>query len=86
MKGTPFLLDTSLSEREHKVFYDLNTKKVVVAYRGTDPRDSFSVLGDLRTDYNIVFRKEGRDSWFKRATKQFKSVIDKYQHQGTVLI
>jgi len=82
LKGTPFQLDTSLSDREHKVFYDPNSKKVVVAYRGTDPRDRFSVLGDLRSDYNILIGKEGRDRRFKRATKQFKSVIDKYQQQG----
>ena len=55
--GTGFRLDTSLSDREHKVFYDPNSKKVVVAYRGTDPRDRFSILGDVRSDYNILIRK-----------------------------
>ena len=80
--GTGFRLDTSLSDREHKVFYDPNSKKVVVAYRGTDPRDRFSILGDVRSDYNILIGKEGRDRRFKRATTQFKGVVDKYQHQG----
>ena len=80
--GTGFRLDTSLSDREHKVFYDPNSKKVVVAYRGTDPRDRFSILGDIRSDYNILIGKEGRDRRFKRATTQFKGVVDKYQHQG----
>jgi len=80
--GTGFQLDTSLSDREHKVFYNPNTKKVVVAYRGTDPRDTSSILTDVRSDYHILLGNEGKDSRFKRATKQFKGVLDKYQHQG----
>ena len=37
LEGTGFQLDTSLLDREHKVFYNPYIKKVVVAYRGTDP-------------------------------------------------
>ena len=80
--GTGFELDTSLSDREHKVFYNPSTKKVVVAYRGTDPRDTSSILKDVRSDYHILIGNEGKDSRFKRATKQFKSAMNKYEHQG----
>ena len=80
--GTGFQLDTSLSDREHKVFYNPSTKKVVVAYRGTDPRDTSSILKDVRSDYHILIGNEGKDSRFKRATKQFKSAMNKYEHQG----
>ena len=36
----------------------------------------------MQSDYNILIGKEGRDCCFKRATTQFKGVVDKYQHQG----
>ena len=64
------------------MFYNLNTKKVVIAYRGTDLTDSSSILGDVQRDYNILIRNLEKDSNFKHATKQFRSVVDKYQHQG----
>ena len=80
--GTGFQLDTSFLDREHKVFYNPNTKQVVVACRGTCPRDRFSIPGDVRSVYNILVGKEGRDSRFERTTTQFKGVVDKYQHQG----
>ena len=59
--GTGFCLDTSLSNREHKVFYNPQTKKVVVAYTGTNPRSTSTILGDVRSDFNILIGREGRD-------------------------
>ena len=82
LKGTGFFLDTSLSDREHRVFVDPHTKKVVVAYTGTNPRSLPTLLGDVRSDYNILMGTEARDPRFKHAVKQFKAALNKYQPQG----
>ena len=80
--GTGFRLDASLSDKQHKVFYNPETKKVVVAYTGTNPRSPSTLFGDLRSDYSILMGREGKDSRFKQAVKQFKAVMHKYQNQG----
>ena len=80
--GTGFHLDEELSDREHKVFFNPSTKKVVVSYRGTDMRDRYGILKDVRSDYHILVGSENRDPRFKGALKQFKQASQKYKQEG----
>ena len=58
--GTYFQLDTSLSDREHKVFYNLNTKFKKWSSCTADPRDRFSNLDDVQSNYNILQKRRKR--------------------------
>jgi hypothetical protein len=74
-----YRFDQGLSTRETKVFYNPSTKKVVIAYRGTDLRDGHTLLKDLHSDLNIAVGQESQDPRFQQAVKEFERIY-KYYH------
>lgn len=74
--------DESLSNRETKVFYNPVTKKAVVSYRGTNPKDLGTLFKDIRSDWNIVKGNEDNDPRFKQAVREFKKINSKYKNMG----
>ena len=82
LNNTGYMLDEQLSDREHKVFYNPASKKVVVSYRGTDMRDPKRIWKDLKSDFNIMLGREKKDKRFQEANQQFHKVADKYKKQG----
>jgi hypothetical protein len=83
-KGLPqgYQLDEANSTRETKVYYNPETKKAVVAYRGTDLRDPKRFFKDLKSDFNIAIGKESKDKRFKEAEREFKKISHKYKGMG----
>ena len=55
-------LDNSLSNCEHKVFYDPASKKADVAYRGTDMHDPDQIWSDFKSDFSIMLRNVNADT------------------------
>jgi hypothetical protein len=77
-----YKLDEELSTRETKVFYNPDSKKTVVSYRGTDLKDPKRALKDIKSDFHILTGRENKDKRFKQATKDFSKIDNKYKSQG----
>jgi hypothetical protein len=73
-----YQFDPSLSSDETKVFVNPDTQKVVVAYRGTQLKDSKSRWKDLKSDAALAFGLEKYDKRFQESNKHFKKVKEKY--------
>ena len=74
-------LDNSLSDKRTAVYHNKNTKKTIISYRGTDPKD----LDDLSADYHIVKGTHGQHNQFKNAVKTYDRVSSKYGKEGISL-
>lgn len=69
-----YKLDKDLSDKDHAVYFNPSTKKVIVSYRGTNPTDPSDILADsFITQGNMS--ESGR---FKQANKDFKDAYHKY--------
>lgn len=71
-----FVFDGQLSGPKNQVFYNRRTGEVVLAYKGTDPRNA----EDLSNDYAILhpLLDETKTDRFKRADELYGRVVDKY--------
>lgn len=79
MMGIPsgFFLDQELSNRNRSVYYNPESKKAVLAFRGTDLK-SDTRYGDLSSDLLLALNMREFSARFKNATKAAKAVEEKY--------
>lgn len=80
--GTGFFMDRDLSTNETKVFVNPNTRKIVLAFRGTALNDKKTRFKDIISDFNIFKGSEKKDRRFKEALRDFDRVHQKYQPKG----
>lgn len=79
IKDTDYVLDTSKSGREQKVFVNPGKKNVVVAYRGTKLADKSKRFKDLVSDLSIMIGLQRFNRRFSQSQNRFDSVYNKYQ-------
>jgi Lipase (class 3) len=82
MKSLGYHLDEARSHKETSVFKNPDTKKVIVAYRGTDLKDKKTRFKDLISDANILLGKEKHDKRFRQARSEFQKLKDQYGNEG----
>lgn len=78
IKDTDYVLDTSKSGREQKVFVNPGKKNVVVAYRGTKLADKSKRFKDLVSDLSIMIGLQRFNRRFSQSQSRFNSVYNKY--------
>lgn len=74
VKASGYLVDDELSNRNRTTFYHPETKKAVVAFRGTNPRDP----SDLLADYLIARGQTGVSTRFKTSATTVRKANKKY--------
>jgi hypothetical protein len=82
LKSQGYYLDRELSAKEHSVFFNPQTKRVIVGYRGTALDDGSTRLKDLRSDVNILIGKTRNDQRFREADDVFRNVERKYRERA----
>ena len=76
--------DNELSNRNRQVYHHPETKKAIVAYRGTS-LNSKSKWGDLGSDALLAVGLKGLSSRFKNAKRVAQATADKYGRDNVVL-
>ncbi|CAL8468236.1 g7775 [Coccomyxa elongata] len=74
VKATGYLVYEELSNRNRTTFYHPDTKKAVVAFRGTNPRDP----SDLLADFLIARGQTGLSTRFKTSASTVRKANKKY--------
>ena len=82
LKAQGYYLDSELSAKEHSVFFNPQTKRVIVGYRGTALDDTSTRMKDLKSDFNILIGKTRNDQRFRESDNVFKEVERKYQQKS----
>ena len=83
LKGSNYILDHSLSNRNNKVFVNTKTNEVKQAVAGTNPRSIY----DLATDVKLAFSgSNGLKSTdrYKQSKKVFEKTAAKYNNKQNV--
>jgi predicted esterase YcpF (UPF0227 family) len=77
-----FVIDAQLSGTKNQVFYNRQTGEVVLAYKGTNLRNT----EDLWDDYHILhpLLDESKTDRFKRADELYQQVLEKYGSDVTI--
>ena len=70
--------DPKLSTREQKVFFNPNTKKAVMAFRGTDPNDKKTKTKDFISDLAILSGTQRFNKRFRDSDDEFQKLKTKY--------
>lgn len=72
---TGFEMDRAESGSKRAVFVNKQTKEVVIAHRGTDPK----LASNLSTDFAVALGLEGMTRRFSNAAERDAATQDKYQ-------
>ena len=73
-----YKIDTQLSSPDRTVYYDPDTNKATIAFRGTDVHHKNNFWRDLGADVSIFFGAEKLNHRFKNAEKVTRAAIEKY--------
>lgn len=74
MSHLGYEIDRELSNRNRTMYYNKDTGKAVMAFRGTNPKN----FDDLKTDALLALGMKQFSSRFKNANKYSKKAIQKY--------
>lgn len=78
-----FVIDTQLSGTKNQVFYNRQTGEIVLAYKGTNPKNMEDIYDDVAiANPNI---HESETDRFKRADELYQQVVDKYGSENITI-
>jgi hypothetical protein len=75
-----------MSTRDINIFYDIDCKKYILVFKGTDYSNKFNrKYNDLYTDFLLGIGKIESTKYYKAADKITKAIIDKYGSSNVIL-
>jgi hypothetical protein len=75
-----------LSSRDYNTFYDVDCKKYVLVFRGTDDKDKVGQkYNDLYTDFLLSIGQLENTKYYKAADEMTKKLISKYGAGNVIL-